>query len=144
MLNKSIFIRCIYSWRTLILTILLFIVTYYLTCLFITPMGGCAGCVPDLNGGLMCSNHCSYPHPMIFVIGSYLASYIFSVIYYNKQNRQTELLWISLKLSTQPAILLRWRNLTGFPWLKNQINSLFYSSFKELPCQNIYFLTSTK
>ena len=78
-----------------------FIVTYYLTCFYMIPRGGCAGCVPDLvYGGLMCSNHCSYPHPMIFVIGSYLASYIFSVVYYNKQNRKTELLWISSKFST--------------------------------------------
>jgi len=71
---------------TLVLAILLFITSYFFTIFFMTPFGGCSGCIPDGNGGVNCGNQCDYPHPVIFGIGAYLVSYVITIVYKNKTN----------------------------------------------------------
>ncbi|MFA4817096.1 MAG: hypothetical protein WC608_00015 [Parcubacteria group bacterium] len=74
-------LKCVYSWKTLALGLLFFVVAYFVANILFTPFGGCAGCIPDGTGGVACVNECQKISPINLATLSYMASFLIMIIF---------------------------------------------------------------
>jgi hypothetical protein len=84
-------LKYVYDWKTLIIALDFFVISYFVANIFFMPFGGCAGCIPDGNGGVSCDNVCKKISPIILALISYVISYLIVIFFSfikinNKQN----------------------------------------------------------
>jgi len=87
MIEKKLIFRSLYNWKTLLAGFVIFVCINVIVGIF-TPIGGCAGCIPNGNGGVSCTNECKTISPIIKIIASYILALLAVIFFSNKENNR--------------------------------------------------------
>lgn len=53
-----------------------------------TPIGGCTGCIPNGDGGMLCVNECKTINPIVKIIASYILAILTVIFFSRKENNR--------------------------------------------------------